>query len=71
MAKKLAATGLILGKFLPPHQGHQYLFDFAQNYVDRLIILVGTLKNEPIPGKLRHAWVEEMAPASPGPAPDR
>jgi NadR type nicotinamide-nucleotide adenylyltransferase len=62
MAKKLAATGLILGKFLPPHQGHQYLFDFAQNYVDRLIILVGTLESEPIPGHLRHAWVEEMAP---------
>ena len=55
---------MILGKFLPPHQGHQYLFDFAQNYVDHLTILVGSLKNEPIPGELRHAWVEEMAPRS-------
>lgn len=54
--------GLVLGKFLPPHRGHQYLFDFARAYCDRLTILVCSLRNEPIPGELRHRWVAEMCP---------
>lgn len=57
-------TGMILGKFLPPHRGHQYLFDFARAYVDRLTILVCSLAREPIPGELRTAWVREMAPGA-------
>ncbi|MEW6265444.1 MAG: AAA family ATPase [Thermodesulfobacteriota bacterium] len=60
--EKKPATGLILGKFLPPHRGHQYLIDFALNYVERLTIVVGTLKAESIPGELRHAWMREMFP---------
>lgn len=55
-------SGLILGKFLPPHLGHQYLIDFARNWVDRLTVVVGTLEAEPIPGRLRYEWVKEMAP---------
>src|SRR5262245_58902923 len=58
------ATGLVLGKFLPPHVGHQYLFDFARSFVQQLTVLVCTLKSEPIPGKLRHQWVAEMAPGA-------
>ena len=42
-------TGLIIGKFMPPHLGHQYLVDFARNYVDELNVLVCSLKSEPIP----------------------
>jgi HTH-type transcriptional regulator, transcriptional repressor of NAD biosynthesis genes len=57
-----AATGLILGKFLPPHLGHQYLLDFAAAYVESLTVLVGSLAREPIPGTLRAGWVEEMCP---------
>jgi HTH-type transcriptional regulator, transcriptional repressor of NAD biosynthesis genes len=55
-------TGLLLGKFLPPHLGHQYLVDFAQNYADNLIILVCSIKSEPIPGELRYKWMKEMCP---------
>jgi NadR type nicotinamide-nucleotide adenylyltransferase len=55
-------TGLVLGKFMPPHLGHQYLLDFARAYVPRLIVLVCSLQREPIPGPLRHAWVREMCP---------
>jgi HTH-type transcriptional repressor of NAD biosynthesis genes len=57
-------TGLILGKFLPPHLGHQYLFDFARHYADRLTVLVCSLAREPIPGALRHAWAREMCPGA-------
>jgi NadR type nicotinamide-nucleotide adenylyltransferase len=55
-------SGIILGKFLPPHLGHQYLIDFAKNYVDDLTVLVGTLKAESIPGELRYQWMKEMFP---------
>ena len=55
-------TGLVLGKFLPPHLGHQFLIDFARHYVDELVVLVCTLGREPIPGELRYGWMREMFP---------
>jgi len=66
MDESMAArtTGMILGKFLPPHRGHQYLADFARHYVDDLTVLVCSIEAEPIPGKLRHAWMSAMFPDS-------
>jgi NadR type nicotinamide-nucleotide adenylyltransferase len=55
-------SGLIIGKFLPPHLGHQYLVDFARNFTNCLTVLVCSLKREPIPGELRYAWMQEMFP---------
>lgn len=60
--KKSRKAGLILGKFMPPHLGHQYLVDFAKNYVDDLTIIIGTKPGDPIPGKLRVKWLKEMFP---------
>ncbi|MBI3463589.1 MAG: AAA family ATPase [Planctomycetes bacterium] len=54
--------GLILGKFLPPHAGHQFLVRFAQNFVERLTVLVCSIEREPIPGKLRCEWMQELFP---------
>lgn len=54
--------GFMLGKFLPPTEGHRYLGDFAASYCSRLDILVGTMPHEPIPGRLRHEWMKEMFP---------
>ncbi|QEG00433.1 Trifunctional NAD biosynthesis/regulator protein NadR [Stieleria maiorica] len=53
-------TGMVLGKFLPPHLGHAYLIDFARHYVDDLTVVVGTLAAEPIPGIKRWQWMREM-----------
>ncbi|WP_372899499.1 AAA family ATPase [Stieleria sp.] len=53
-------TGMVLGKFLPPHLGHAYLVDFARHYVDDLTVVVGTLAAEPIPGARRYEWMREM-----------
>lgn len=53
---------MMLGKFLPPHLGHQYLGDFARHYVDELTILVCSIEAEPIPGHLRYGWMREMFP---------
>ncbi len=57
-------TGLFLGKFMPPHKGHAVLAYFAENYVDELFIVVGSLKNEPISGDIRFKWMSEMFPNS-------
>ncbi|MBK6734050.1 MAG: AAA family ATPase [bacterium] len=54
--------GFVLGKFMPPHNGHVFMCDFARHYVDRLTILVCSLPSEPIPGALRFAWMKEMFP---------
>lgn len=53
---------MILGKFLPPHAGHQYLVQFAQNFTQRLTVLVCSIAREPIPGTLRYAWMRELFP---------
>jgi len=54
--------GLVLGKFLPPHRGHQYLIDFARSYCTDLTVLVCSIQSEPIPGELRHEWMREQFP---------
>lgn len=58
----MTTTGMLLGKFMPPHKGHVYLARFAENYVDRLSIVVCSLPAEPIPGKLRYDWMHRMFP---------
>jgi NadR type nicotinamide-nucleotide adenylyltransferase len=55
-------TGMLLGKFLPPHLGHVYLGEFASRYVDRLTIVVCSIPSEPIPGALRFRWMQELFP---------
>lgn len=54
--------GVIIGRFMPPHAGHQYLVDFGRNMCDRLTVLVCTLSAEPIPGELRYRWMQELFP---------
>ena len=56
-------TGVIIGRFMPPHSGHLYLIDFARHMVERLYVLVCTLSHEPIPGNLRYEWIRELAPS--------
>lgn len=55
-------NGVILGRFMPPHNGHLYLVDFARSMVDHLYVLVCTLASEPVPGELRYRWMTELAP---------
>jgi NadR type nicotinamide-nucleotide adenylyltransferase len=56
--------GFVLGKFMPPHAGHVYLCDFGRAYVEELTILVCSLPDDPIPGKLRFQWMKEMFPTA-------
>jgi NadR type nicotinamide-nucleotide adenylyltransferase len=50
---------MLLGKFMPPHRGHQYMIDFARRCVDDLTVLVCSLPGDPIPGRLRYEWMRD------------
>ena len=53
------ARGFILGKFLPPHNGHLFACRVGGQMVDRLTILVCSHDAEPIDGVLRARWMRE------------
>lgn len=58
----MSLRGLVLGKFLPYHKGHEHLIRTARAQVDELIVLVCSLGGEPIPGALRFRWVRDTHP---------
>ena len=51
--------GLVIGKFLPLHSGHEALIKFAATQCDELIVLLGVKNDEAIPGPLRLKWLWE------------
>src|ERR1051326_4339848 len=53
------SSGMLLGKFLPPHLGHKYMIDFARRCVDELTVFVCSIEREPIPGRLRYQWMRD------------
>lgn len=58
-------TGLVIGKFMPPHRGHRRLVASALAAVEQLTVIVFTKRAEPIPGALRAAWARRLfAPAA-------
>lgn len=61
MIPKLA-SGLVLGKMMPPHLGHLYLIGCALRQVERLFVVVEHVEGEPIPSALRAAWVRALVP---------
>jgi len=49
--------GFLLGKFMPPHQGHLHVCEVGRNRVDVLTVLVCSHDAEPLDGHLRAAWM--------------
>ncbi|MHA1528972.1 MAG: AAA family ATPase [Alphaproteobacteria bacterium] len=58
----MTTRGFLLGKFMPPHAGHVALCRMAAALVDELTVMVCTLEREPVPGKLRAAWMRALLP---------
>ncbi|MEI2640145.1 MAG: AAA family ATPase [Microthrixaceae bacterium] len=54
------AHGLVIGKFYPPHDGHELLFRAAASASDRLSILVLAHPEEHLDVRLRVEWITEM-----------
>jgi len=57
-------TGMILGKFLPPHDGHVYMAQMAARYADELYVVVERVRGEPIDSALRLEWMRELVPGA-------
>ncbi len=53
---------MLLGKFYPPHAGHQLLTEAAAARCERVTVAILAATSETIPIPLRHAWLEEFAP---------
>lgn len=54
--------GVVIGRFMPPHNGHRFLIDFACAYAQEVTVFVCSLAHEPIPGVLRYQWMRELFP---------
>jgi NadR type nicotinamide-nucleotide adenylyltransferase len=54
--------GLVCGRFLPVHRGHQFILEFARHSVETLTVLVFAQPNDPIPGAMRVAWLQALLP---------
>jgi HTH-type transcriptional repressor of NAD biosynthesis genes len=54
-------TGLVVGKFWPPHRGHQLLLETAAAQVDELLVLVYASPDSPAhPAAVRAQWLREL-----------
>jgi HTH-type transcriptional repressor of NAD biosynthesis genes len=47
-------SGLVLGKFYPPHMGHIHLIETAMEHCDIVNVMICSLKAETIPGVFRY-----------------
>lgn len=64
-------TGLIVGRFDPPHAGHSYMIEWAAARVDHLVVFVNSRHTDAVPGDLRAGWLAELHAAASGPAGSR
>ena len=55
-------TGLVLGRFLPLHRGHQYLIDLALAQVERLIVGVRCQADDVYSWSQRERWLARLFP---------
>jgi NadR type nicotinamide-nucleotide adenylyltransferase len=54
--------GLVIGKFYPPHKGHNLLIRTAESYCDHVWVLVCDRPGEVPPATLRATWIREIHP---------
>ena len=55
-------SGIIVGKFLPPHAGHHHLIEVAQAACAQLTIVLFGKAAEPIPIEARRSWLAHEHP---------
>lgn len=55
-------TGLVVGKFYPPHRGHKFLIDSAQAACEDLTVIVCGKQSETISPNLRAKWLADIHP---------
>ncbi len=55
-------TGVIIGKFLPPHHGHKFFIETAASQVDELTVFVCGHHDDFIDVVVRARWLREIHP---------
>lgn len=56
-------TGLIVGRFDPPHLGHSYMIEQATLHCEELVVFVNSsAERDVVPGDLRARWLAELHP---------
>lgn len=58
------SSGVVLGRFMPPHTGHLYLLEFAANLVRELTIVVDPGIAASIAIERRCEWLRELVPGA-------
>jgi HTH-type transcriptional repressor of NAD biosynthesis genes len=56
--------GVVVGKFHPPHRGHQLLIETALEQCESVTVFVSARPVDTIPADMRRAWLQEMHPAA-------
>ena len=56
--------GIILGSFMPPHEGHVALIRTGSYLVDKLTLVISASASDPIPPELRRDWLAALFPAA-------
>lgn len=60
-------TGLIVGRFDPPHLGHSYMIEWARQRCERLVVFVNSSpERDASPGDRRSGWLRELHGAGDG-----
>ncbi len=56
-------TGLIVGRFDPPHLGHSFIIEQAARRCDRLVVFVNSSSTrDSAPGDMRAGWLSALHP---------
>ena len=58
--EKRFKNGLVLGKMMPPTNGHIYLINTAALQCETVYVMTCSRDNDPIPGKLRFTWLRKI-----------
>lgn len=57
-------SGLVVGRFDPPHLGHSFLIETAATYCQHLVVFVNSGPRDAVPGHLRTEWLAELHPVA-------
>ena len=56
-------TGLIVGRFDPPHLGHSFMIERASVQCEELVVFVNSsTERDAVPGDLRAGWLADLHP---------
>lgn len=59
---KQFSHALVLGKFMPLHNGHVYLLDSAHEAASSVSVVLFSEATDPIPGETRLSWLTTLYP---------